>query len=69
MSRGHLAMAQRSEVGREEWAAEQARDLHGRREAEETLRGGGEGDVVLPSQRMHSKGEQGNQTRSEPVSM
>jgi hypothetical protein len=70
-SKGHLAMAQRSEVGREECAVEHAG------EAQETSResaGGGkmvefELGLSSPSQSMHSKGEQGNQTISLPVSM
>lgn len=70
-SKGHLAAAQRSEEGREECAVEHAV------EAQETSReSAGGGKMVefklglsLPSQSMHSKGEQGNQTMSLPVSM
>jgi hypothetical protein len=70
-SKGHLAAAQRSEEGREECATEQAG------EAQEMRReSAGGGRMVefklglgLPSQSMHSKGEQGNQTMSLPVSM
>lgn len=62
-------MAQRSEEERELWAVEQARDLHVRREDFETLRGVRVLGSYLPSQRMQSKGEQGNQTTSLPVSM
>lgn len=70
-SRGQFAIAQRSDVGSEEWAAEQEEDWQGTekaegesfREEDEELENSG-----LPSQRMHSKGLQGNQTRSEPVS-
>ena len=66
-SRGQRAMAQRSEEGREEWAAEQEEDLHGTAVAEEErLRGEESGG--FDSQRMHSNGEQGSQTRSLPVS-
>lgn len=70
-SKGHLAAAHRSEEEREECAAEHAgaaQDM--RRESA----GGGEMvefelGLGLPSHSMHSKGEQGNQTRSLPVSM
>lgn len=63
-------MAQRSEEEWEEWTAEQARDLHETEAFLGTLGGGAVVDgLYFPSQRMHSKGEQGNQTRSEPVSM
>lgn len=69
-SKGQREMAQRSEEEREECAAEQAGELH---ETVAFLWILGRGVVVqglyLPSQRMHSKGEQGNQIRSEPVSM
>jgi hypothetical protein len=67
-SKGHREMAQRSEVEIEECAAEQARDLHETVAFLETF-GGVVVVVDLPSQRIHSKGEHGNQTRSEPVSM
>lgn len=71
-SNGQRAMAQRSEEGRWEWAAEHARDLHVTEVAVEMLRGEGlemvEG-LYLPSQRMQSKGEQGSQTTLLPVSM
>lgn len=64
-------MAQRSEEGRKEWAAEQAGELQGTKAVEEVTLGGGElGEMSgFPSQRMHSKGAHGNQTRSLPVSM
>lgn len=62
-------MAQRSEEEREVCAAEQAGDLHETVAFLESFGGGGVVVVDFPSQRMHSKGEQGNQTRSEPVSM
>lgn len=70
-SKEQPAMAQRSDEGREEWAAEQDGC---EQESNEELGGGGGGGggeegVGLPSQRMHSKGAQGNQTRSLPVSM
>lgn len=50
-------------------AAEQAGDLHETVAFLDSFGGGGVVVVDFPSQRMHSKGEQGNQTRSEPVSM
>lgn len=59
-------MAQRSEDGREECAAEQEGEEQGTVVAEEereVREGGG-----LDSQRMQVKGRQGNQTRSLPVS-
>lgn len=70
-SKGHLATAQRSETGRLEWAAEHADDLQGTGLAVAESFGGGDETVAfsaLPSQRMHSNGRQGNQTRSLPVS-
>lgn len=63
-------MAQRSAEGRAECAAEQAGDLHDTSEDFEMFfRGVRLPGLYLPSQRMHSKGEQGNQTMSLPVSM
>lgn len=67
LSRGQRAIAQRSGEDMEECAAEHAGDWQETRWERVTLRG-----VValnLPSQRMHSKGAHGNQTRSLPVSM
>lgn len=72
VSKGHLAMAQRSEEGREEWAAEQAEDLQ--ETGVEVVRLSGPGFGIkegeyLPSQRMHWNGWQGSQMTSLPVSM
>uniref|UniRef100_A0A2P2NGA9 Uncharacterized protein MANES_02G039000 n=1 Tax=Rhizophora mucronata TaxID=61149 RepID=A0A2P2NGA9_RHIMU len=73
-SKGQLAIAQRLEVGRLEWAAEHAAVLQGTVAAAEEILGSGDEELPLvsapglPSQRMHSKGWQGNQTRSLPVS-
>lgn len=66
-------MAQRSEEERVECAAAQEGDLQETNAAavEETLKTAAAAvfGSVFPSQRMHSKGEQGNQMRSLPVSM
>ena len=67
-SRGQPDMAQRSDEEREEWTAEQEGELQGMREEEGKVVEEREGKPRLPSQRMHSKGEQGSQTRSLPVS-
>lgn len=71
-SKGQLAIAQRLEVGRLECTEEHADDSQWTVLAvDESFRGGADETVsfsALPSQRMHSKGWQGNQTRSLPVS-
>lgn len=67
-SSGQRAIAQRSEDDREEWAAEQEVDWQETGETRDVLRMAGLG-LGLPSQRMQLKGEQGNHTRSLPVSM
>ena len=72
-SNGQLEIAQRSELGRLECAAEHAEDLQETGVAVVESLGGGVEEAkevfsVLPSQRMHSKGWHGNQTRSLPVS-
>lgn len=64
-------MAQRSAEGSEEWTEEQEGEAQETEVAQEVLKPaviGVEGSY-LPSQSMHSKGEQGNQTRSLPVSI
>lgn len=65
---GQPAMAQRSEAGRAEWAAEQSGERHATAGEDDRLNGG-DADAGLPSQSMHSKGWHGSQTRSLPVSM
>lgn len=71
-SNGQLEIAQRSEFGRLECTAEHADDLQETGVAVLDSFGGGmearEAFSALPSQRMHSKGWHGNQTRSLPVS-
>lgn len=58
-SRGHFAIEQRSEEGKEECTAEQAGDLHVTGRADVRLMGPGLGIALglnFPSQRIQSKG-------------
>ncbi|KAJ6342427.1 hypothetical protein OIU78_010368 [Salix suchowensis] len=69
-SNGQWEIAQRSELGRLECAAEHAEDLQETGAAVLESLGGGVEEArevfsTLPSQRMHSKGWHGNQTRRE----
>ena len=66
-SRGQRAAAQRSEGEAKLCAAEHAGDLHETATLRVVLTGGEA--LGFPSQRMHLKGAQGNQTKSLPVSM
>lgn len=69
-SRGQRAITQRSEEEAKLCAAEHARDLHETATLRVMLVGGEAlGSLGFPSQRIHLKGAQGNQTKSLPVSM